>query len=67
MHGDKNLAEFFEDHYSIQTLFHRLLKKEYVHLHGTFYSISYNSHPKCQRDKMELIKKLRIKGYELWK
>ena len=65
--GDENLVEFFEDRYSIPTLFHRLLKKEYVHLHGTFYCISYNSHPECLRVKMELIKTLRIEDYELWK
>ena len=65
IHGDKNLTEFFEGRYSIHTLFHRLLKKEYVHLRGTFYSISYNSHPECQRTKMELIKKDKIKDYEL--
>ena len=67
MQEDENLAEFFEGRYSIQTLFHRLLKKEYVHLNGTFYSISYNSHLECQRVKMELIKKIGIVDYELWK
>ena len=65
--GDENLTEFFEGRYSIPTLFHRLLKKEYVHLNGTFYSISYNSHPECQRVKIKLIKKLGIEDYELWK
>ena len=65
--GDKKLVEFFESRYSISTLFHRLLKKEYVHLRGTFYRISYNSHPECQRVKMELIKTLGIEDYELWK
>ena len=67
MQGDENLVEFFEGRYSIPILFHRLLKKEYVHLNDTFYSISYNSHPECQRVKMELIKKLGIEDYELWK
>ena len=67
MQGDENLVKFFEDHYSICTLFHRLLKKEYVHLNGTLYSIVYNSHPEYQRVKMELIKTLGIEGYELWK
>ena len=67
MQEDENLTEFFEGRYSIQILFHRLLKKEYVHLHDTFYSISYNSHPECQRVKIELIKKLRIEDCELWK
>ena len=65
--GDENLAEFFEDRYSIQTLFHRILKKEYVRLNDTLYSISYNSHPECQRVKMELIKTLGIDKYEVWK
>ena len=65
--GDENLDEFFEGRYSIQTLFHRLLKKEYVHLNDTLYSISYNSHPECQRVKMELIKTLGTEDYELWK
>ena len=64
--GDENLTEFFEGRYSIHTLFHRLLKKEYVHLPGAFYSISYNSHPECQRTIMELIKKDKIKDYELF-
>ena len=65
--GDENLTEFFEGRYSIQTLFHRLLKKEYVRLNDTLYSISYNFHPDCQRVKMELIKTLGIEDYELWK
>ena len=68
MQGNENLTEFFEGRYSIHTLFHRLLKKEYVHLRGTFYSISYNSHPECQRTIMELIKKgqnLRLRTF--WK
>ena len=65
--GDENLLEFFEGRYSIPTLFHRLLKKEYVRLNGTLYGISYNSHPECQRVNMELIKTLGIEGYELWK
>ena len=67
IHGDKNLIEFFEGRYAIHTLFHRLLKKEYVHLRGTFYRISYNSRPECQRVKMELIKTLGIEDYEHWK
>ena len=65
--GNENLTEFFEDRYSMPTLFHRLLKKEYVHLRGTFYCISYNSHPECQRVKMKLIKTLGIEDYKLWK
>ena len=66
MEENENLTEFFEGHYSIQTLFHRLLKKEYVHLHGTFYSISYNSHPECQRVKMKLVKNHGVEVYQLW-
>ena len=63
----KNVIEFFEGHYSLPCLFHRLLKKEYVHLNGILYNISYNSHPECQRVKMELIKMLGIEDFELWK
>ena len=65
--GNENLAEFFEGHYSLPCLFHRLLKKEYVHLNGILYNISYNSHPKCQRVKMELVKMMGIEDFELWK
>ena len=65
--GDENLVEFFERRYSLPCLFHRLLKKEYVRLNGTLYNISYNSHPECQRVKMELIKTLGIEDFELWK
>ena len=67
MRGEETLYEFFEGRYSLPCLFHRLLKKEYVHLNGTFYHISYNSHPECQRIQMELIKTLGIEGFELWK
>ena len=65
--GDENLAEFFKGYYSLSCLFHRLLKKEYVRLNDTLYSISYNSHPDCQRIKMELVKGLGIEEFELWK
>ena len=65
--GDETLCEFFEGHYSIQLLFHRLMKKEYVQLNGKLYSITHNSHPECQRVKMELIKTLGIEDFELWK
>ena len=65
--GDENLTEFFEGRYSIPTLFHRLLKKEYVRLNDTLYHISYNFHPDCQRVKMELVKTSRIEDFELWK
>ena len=65
--GDENLVEFFKGYYSLPCLFHRLLKKEYVRLNDTLYSISYNSHPDCQRIKMELVKGLGIEEFELWK
>ena len=65
--GDENLVEFFNGYYSLPSLFHRLLKKEYVHLDDTLYSISYNSHPDCQRVKMQLVKGLGIEDFELWK
>ena len=65
--GDENLVEFFEGHYSLPCLFHRLLKKEYVRLNDTLYHLSYNSHPDCQRIKMELVKGLGIEDFELWK
>ena len=64
--GDENLVEFFESHYSLPCLFHRLLKKEYVNLNDTHYSISYNSHPDCQRVKMQLVKALGIEDFKLW-
>ena len=64
--GDENLVEFFEDHYSLPCLFHRLLKKEYVNLNATLYSISYNC-PDCQRVKMQLVKGLGIEDPELWR
>ena len=65
--GDENLVEFFESHYSLPCLFHRLLKKEYVRFKNTLYSISYNSHPDCQRIKMELVKGLGIEDPGLWR
>ena len=65
--GDERLCEFFEGRYSLPCLFHRLLKKEYVRLNNTLYRIWYNSHPECQRIKMEIIKTLGIEDFELWK
>ena len=65
--GDKNLVEFFEGHYSLPCLFHRLLKKEYVRHNTSLYLILYNSRPECQRVKMELVKMLRIEDPGLWK
>ena len=65
--GDENLVEFFTGYYSLPCLFHRLLKKEYVRLNDILYKICYNSHPDCQRIKMELVKGLGIQEFELWK
>ena len=65
--GDENLCEFFEGRYSLPYLFHRLLKKEYVRLNNVLYGISYNSHPECQRVKMELVKLYGIEDPGLWK
>ena len=63
--GDKTLCEFFEGRYTLPHLFHRLLKKEYVRLHDTLYQLCYNSHPDCQRVKMELFKVLPFEDKEL--
>ena len=65
--GDENLVEFFEGHYSLPCLFHRLLKKEYIRHNDTLYHLSYNSHPDCQRIKMEIVKGLGIEDFEFWK
>ena len=65
--GDENLCEFFEGRYSLPYLFHRLLKKEYVRLNNVLYGISYNSHPGCQRVKMELVKLCGIEDPGLWR
>ena len=65
--GDENLCEFFKGRYSLPHLFHRLLKKEYVHFNDDLYHIQYNSHTECQRIKMELVKTLGIEAFELWK
>ena len=65
--GDENLVEFFECHYSLPCLFHRLLKNEYVRFKNVLYHLSYNSHPDCQRIKMHLAKGLGIQEFELWK
>ena len=61
--GDETLCEFFEGRYALPHLFHRLLKKEYVRLNDTLYHIVYNSHPECQRVKMELVKGLKTPDY----
>ena len=63
--GDETLCEFFEGHYTLPHFFHRLLKKEYVRLHDTLYQLSYNSHPDCQRVKMQLVKGLGIEVPDL--
>ena len=63
--GDKTLCEFFGDRYALPHLFHRLLKKEYVRLNDTLYHLYYNSHPECQRVKMQLVKVLAIEVPEL--
>ena len=65
--GDEKLVEFFESHYSLPCLFHKLMKNEYVHHNGTLYHLSYNSHPDCQRVKMQLVKGLGIEDPGLWK
>ena len=44
-----------------------IAEKKHVRLNGTLYSISYNSHPECQRVKMELVKMLGVEDFELWK
>ena len=67
MQGDETLYKFFEGYYSLPYLFHCLLKKEYVRFNDTLYHIQYNSHPECQRIKIELVKKLGIENFELWK
>ena len=63
--GDETLCEFFKGHYALPHLFHHLLKKEYVRLNGTLYQLCYNSHPECQRVKMELAKVLAIEVPDL--
>ena len=59
--GDENLV-FFKNHYSLPSLFHRLLKKEYVRLNNVLYQILYNNHPECQRVKMALVKMEELKN-----
>ena len=63
--GDEALCEFFQGHYTLPHLFHRLLKKEYVRVDDTLYQLSYNSHPDCQRVKMQLVKVLGIEVPDL--
>ena len=41
------------------------MKKEYVQLDSVLYSISGNSHPECERAKMEFIKLHGIDPFEL--
>ena len=63
--GDETLCKFFKGRYTLPHLFHRLLKKEYVRLHDTLYQLSYNSHPDCQRVKIQLVKVLAIEVPDL--
>ena len=63
----KTLCEFFGGRYALPHLFHRLLKKEYVRLNNTLYQLCYNSHPECQRIKMQLVKGLGIEDPGLWR
>ena len=65
--GDENLVEFFESHYSLPCLFHKLLKNEYVRHNGTIYHLTYNYHPNCQRVKMQLVKGLGVEDPGLWR
>ena len=58
--GDETLCKFFGGRYALPHLFHRLLKKEYVRVNDTLYQLLYNSHPECQRVKMQLVKVLAI-------
>ena len=62
---EKTLCEFFGGHYTLPHLFHRLLKKEYVRADGTLYQLCYNSHPDCQRVKLQLVKVLSIEVPDL--
>ena len=39
----------------------------FKHHNGTFYRLSYNSHPDCQRVKMQLVKGLGIEDPGLWR
>ena len=63
--GDDRLYAFFKGYYCIPFLLHRLMKKEYVQLDSVLYSISGNSHPECERAKMEFIKLHGIDPFEL--
>ena len=63
--GDETLCKFFQGRYTLPHLFHRLLKKEYVRLHDTLYQLCYNSHPDCQRVKMQLVKSLGLEVPDL--
>ena len=63
--GDETLCKFFKGRYTLPHLFHRLLKKEHVRLNDTLYQLLYNSHPECQRVKIQVVKVLAIKVPEL--
>ena len=66
INGDEPLYKFFKGLYSLPLLFHRLMKKEFVQLDSTHYVILHNTHPECQRVKMELSKMHGVKEFELW-
>ena len=63
--GDDPLYKFFKGRYCLPFLLHPLTKKEHVHLDGVLYAISGNSHPECERVKMEFIKLRGIDPIEL--
>ena len=63
--GDETLCKFFQGRYTLPHLFHRLLKKEYVWFNDSLYQLCYNSHPECQRVKMELFNVLPFEALEL--
>ena len=65
INGDDRLYAFFKGYYCLPFLLHRLMKKEYVQLDSVLYSISGNSHPECERAKMEFIKLHGIDPFEL--
>ena len=62
---EKTLCEFFGGQYTLPHLFHRVLKKECVRFNDTLYQLCYNSHPECQRVKMQLTKVLGIEVPDL--
>ena len=63
--GDGPLYKFFKGLYCLPFLLDRLLKKEHVQPDGIPYAISTNSHPECERVKMDLIKIHSVDPFEL--